>query len=803
MRDYGLDGGDSSVSTPDLQKNVSAAATSSSITSKDSYSITIENLPVKLTGKYNFVFQYYYQNPDKTQSTPILGPTSATYSIPVTIEDLSTAPTNVVATGGFYSYQLKWDPPTFVSYGDTIVYESNSNSFNSSSKVVYVGTANQCTILTSDLLSKYVYVVHRDMFLDANKKGTVVGPITIQDPITVDTTGPAAPSTGSVTAGVDNSTGATIGFNAYVDVSWNAVSDTTLRGYRIRFRENNTSNSYSYVDSPGTGTSFRLNGLAIGTVYEFAIASYDEFNNISSSYFSIGTAQATGTPFIGKNVTTVGYFGASATGDTGTFKFGYGVQDSGGAKRGLVFNANNYWYIDSAQSALLKVGGATSNYIKWDGSELKINGNLGVDGNTKIGGNIELSTSNASIYNGTINTAGNLTGDGFALNSTGLKVASGTKSVTIDAANGQITANAGSIGGWALGDNLLSKNDARLSSTGYIELGGADTDNIVRLDAGDTTYRMWIGRNSSATAPFKVSKTGVLTASGATINGTINAAGGDFTGYVTGGTAKFGKNVNSTNSGIYMNSNNYWYDDGKFSVGSSSKNLIWDGTALSVTGTITSSSTVYATNIEIGADTDSYYFKTNQIRTGTTRAALGINNINMISASSAGMLSNWYPYNNDDVSLGIISPYVQRFKNVYLVNNPNVSSDIRLKKEISTTNLGLDFINSLNPVQYKLKARSRKNKIDENGNVIFYPGTDKAIPELNEDDPGNRYHYGFIAQEVKESLDLNGIGEQAGIWAIDNLEDPDSTQALVYSEFISPIVKAIQELSSRLDALEA
>jgi len=289
MRDYGLDGGDSSVSTPDLQKNVSAAATSSSITSKDSYSITIENLPVKLTGKYNFVFQYYYQNPDKTQSTPILGPTSATYSIPVTIEDLSTAPTNVVATGGFYSYQLKWDPPTFVSYGDTIVYESNSNSFNSSSKVVYVGTANQCTILTSDLLSKYVYVVHRDMFLDANKKGTVVGPITIQDPITVDTTGPAAPSTGSVTAGVDNSTGATIGFNAYVDVSWNAVSDTTLRGYRIRFRENNTSNSYSYVDSPGTGTSFRLNGLAIGTVYEFAIASYDEFNNISSSYFSIGT----------------------------------------------------------------------------------------------------------------------------------------------------------------------------------------------------------------------------------------------------------------------------------------------------------------------------------------------------------------------------------------------------------------------------------------------------------------------------------------------------------------------------------
>ena len=78
MRDYGLDGGDSAVSTPDLQLDSASATTSASITSKDSYSITIENLPVKLSGNYNFVFQYYYENPDKTQTTPILGPTSAT-----------------------------------------------------------------------------------------------------------------------------------------------------------------------------------------------------------------------------------------------------------------------------------------------------------------------------------------------------------------------------------------------------------------------------------------------------------------------------------------------------------------------------------------------------------------------------------------------------------------------------------------------------------------------------------------------------------------------------------------------------
>jgi hypothetical protein len=30
----------------------------------------------------------------------------------------------------------------------------------------------------------------------------------------------------------------------------------------------------------------------------------------------------------------------------------------------------------------------------------------------------------------------------------------------------------------------------------------------------------------------------------------------------------FGVDVNSTNDGIYINSDNYWYDDGKLKIGS-------------------------------------------------------------------------------------------------------------------------------------------------------------------------------------------------------------------------------------------
>ena len=328
------------------------------------------------------------------------------------------------------------------------------------------------------------------------KRGTVSGFSTERNATTVqqlvvDVVAPAAPSSGTVTAGIDNSAGATIGFNAYLSISWSAVIDSTLRGYRIRFRENGTNDPYSYVDSPGTGTTFRLNGLSIGTTYEVAVASYDELNNTSSIYTSIGTAVASGTPFIGKNVTTIGYFGASATGDTGTFKFGYGVQDSGGTKRGLVFNANNYWYIDSAQSALFKIGGPTSNYIEWNGAKLSIDGDLGVAGGTTIGGNIFMSTTNASLYHinagYTINANGTLPAGstGFVLNSSGLqfKVA-GSEKITLNATDGTITATNATITG-----------TFRTAASGTrVEMTSGSETNYVNLYSGAT--RSWIAGNS-------------------------------------------------------------------------------------------------------------------------------------------------------------------------------------------------------------------------------------------------------------------------------------------------------------------
>ena len=75
--------------------------------------------------------------------------------------------------------------------------------------------------------------------------------------------------------------------------------------------------------------------------------------------------------------------------------------------------------------------------------------------------------------------------------------------------------------------------------------------------------------------------------------------------------------------------------------------------------------------------------------------------------------------------------------------------------------------------------------------------------------PGIRKHWGFIAQEVRQAVEESGIDDFAG-WVQDDLSDPNSMQSLSYEQFISPIVKSIQEistqinlLSARLDALEA
>ena len=120
------------------------------------------------------------------------------------------------------------------------------------------------------------------------------------------------------------------------------------------------------------------------------------------------------------------------------------------------------------------------------------------------------------------------------------------------------------------------------------------------------------------------------------------------------------------------------------------------------------------------------------------------------------------------------------------------SSDERLKKNITNQTLGLDFINDLRTVKYNWKPSDELDandaqlahlrRQDDNGNIINDMNTDVVM-------------HNFIAQEVKAALDTAGVSEFGG-WK----EDQFGVQQVSREMFVIPLVKAVQELSTKLDA---
>src|SRR5690606_22283280 len=113
-------------------------------------------------------------------------------------------------------------------------------------------------------------------------------------------------------------------------------------------------------------------------------------------------------------------------------------------------------------------------------------------------------------------------------------------------------------------------------------------------------------------------------------------------------------------------------------------------------------------------------------------------------------------------------------------------SDARDKADIRDTELGLDFINSLRPVDYKWDMRDDYIETLEDGTAIKHArdGSKKRT----------RYHHGFIAQEVPEGF---------GGYQDHKVQGGADVLSLGYDEFIAPLVKAVQELTQRVEYLES
>jgi len=118
------------------------------------------------------------------------------------------------------------------------------------------------------------------------------------------------------------------------------------------------------------------------------------------------------------------------------------------------------------------------------------------------------------------------------------------------------------------------------------------------------------------------------------------------------------------------------------------------------------------------------------------------------------------------------------------------ASDLRLKTDISGTKLGLNFINALNPVEFRWKDKDIGYLYDICGNLAI--GSN----------PGMRLHQGFIAQEVKAVLDSVGVDSAIFRDISDGNIQTNGLKALRYTELIAPIVKAIQEQNKMIQQLQ-
>lgn len=423
---------------------------------------------------------------------------------------------------------------------------------------------------------------------------------------------------------------------------------------------------------------------------------------------------------------------------------------------------------DTADSNDFQVGDV-NNYIYWNGSSLDVKGSINATSGTinntllvgtsasKIGISGTATASSTAIYSGTSSygsggfwldasgrfSLGNkLTWDGSTLTVQGtLKFTDGSIPGTFD--NGDAL-TAGSIGGvtinptkiYAGTGNWANTNTAfYLDVNGYFSLknklywdgttltinGNGSFSGDISAATGTFAGRIrggdiYIGGADAASAPFKVDSAGNLTATSGTFSGALSGATGSIGEVSIGNNLIIGNNVR-INGAAGDNSNSV---------------------------------------IKVRADAQGPGNPTNS----------GQYPLNVVSNLNNTCLRVRYDARVDIGESGGVT------STLYIDGTLYTSSDVRLKSNVTPTNLGLNFINELRPVSYNL---------------------------INEEITRN--HYGFIAQEVKKVLeDLNA---DFGGWYLDDEENKESTQVLSYLEFVAPLVKAVQELSTKVDQLES
>jgi hypothetical protein len=512
--------------------------------------------------------------------------TAVTFGAHVYVNNLP-APT-ITVTEAVEGYTVSYTTPTDKTFSSIEIQEVESTATNDPAfgyETCFSGSSNPVVITRSNQNKRWV----RARFIanngSAGQYGTAVS-VTPKSVVVADLIPPTNPTNVTATATVDAYD--QTGFSLSSRISWTASTDTSTRGYRLRWSPDNPATvpnpnwEYGFTNA----TSFTASGLIPNVTYYYQVASVDQYNNTqtysTTQTFTAADAAATAVNAAArlKSILAIG----GATGDL--FKFGTGIPDSintsittipsnspspFGGYHGILLNKtgnkNNYWLT----TGQLRVGTDTQ-FMYFNGTNLYLTGNINAASGS-FTGNVNIA-SGGSLYSGTI-VGGNLSGAGYILNSTGLTFNSAATNgiTTINGTTGRFTTASASIGNWDVTTSAISKT----SSSGTLTLNSS----TAQITAASSTYQagiatpntnspsdivFWAGGSRSTSAPFYVRADGSVVMTSATITG---YAQGNLSNYATTtalSTGLAGK-INAAGAAADVNSNTTTIAGGKIRAG--------------------------------------------------------------------------------------------------------------------------------------------------------------------------------------------------------------------------------------------
>ena len=354
----------------------------------------------------------------------------------------------------------------------------------------------------------------------------------------------------------------------------------------------------------------------------------------------------------------------------------------------------------------------------------------------------------------------------------------------------------------------ISANMGSITS-GSLDIGSGtftvDTSgNMVATSANITgaitaTSGTFAGSLSSADGTF----TGTLSGVDGNFSGSLSSASGTFTGALSGGTISIGSGnsiFKADSNGIYLG--NATFGSAPFRVTpageltATSVTVTGKYNAKNISGTgqaglfsqLSDSVTGGSDPLRIlcpsdDSDKDFFILMGNDPYSMTfssgipTSANHGLWFTGTGSIYMGGTNDSFSPLADNSNDLGRLN---NRWDDIYATNGTIQTSDANDKSNISDSDLGLSFVSQLNPRKYTLN-----------------------------DGDSSRTHYGLIAQEVKTVLDNNNINTsdfapyiKGEILDTNNQGTGEYKYGLRYTELISILIKAIQELEQRVQDLE-